>query len=165
MQGGHDGLHAEERADLVHAHVTLVVGERGLLERLHLEDGGVVHQHGEPAEARLRALHGARPIRFGGDVETHEGSRVAEILRDRLALGLEQVADHYACAFGDEQPRHLLARTARAARDERDLAVESPHQKINASSESTPGPIKRNMKQITARLMVYSAPGGLFVIR
>ena len=163
-------LHAEEGADLVHAHVALEVGERGLLERLHREDPRVVHQHGEAAEARGRALHGARPVGLGPDVEPHEGGGVAELLRDGLALGLEQVADHHARALGHEEPRHLLTRAARTAGHERDLAVEAPHffpwnQNRNASSEMTPGPIRRNMKQTTARLMVYSAPGGLLVIR
>lgn len=39
------------------------------------------------------------------------------------------------------------------------------HQKSIASSEIAPGPISRNIPHTTARLIVYSAPGGSFVMR
>ena len=38
-------------------------------------------------------------------------------------------------------------------------------QKIQASSEYAPGPVRTSAKQITARLIVYSAPGGSLVIK
>src|SRR5262249_96957 len=60
------------------------------------------------------------------------GARGADGGGGPFAVGVEDVAEHDARALGGEQPRLRLALPARRAGDQRDLAVEPPHQRAAA---------------------------------
>ena len=130
---GRAGAHAEERAEQVHPEQPLEAFDGFVLDLDDVVDGGVVHQHVDAPEG----------VDGGGEGIGHASSSVtsrctkrgvlAEVLRDRLALVVEDVGDHDLRAFAHEQACFGLALPAGRAADDGDLAVESAHSRADAS--------------------------------
>ena len=69
----------------------------------------------------------ASPVLVAGHVEVDVARGVAELVGQRLALLVEEVADDDLGALGDQYPRVLGAHVAGAAADQCDLAVYTSH--------------------------------------
>ncbi len=75
-----------------------------------------------------RRSHRRRPVVLAGHVLVDVAAVVlAQLIRQRLALVVQQVTEHDLRALGDEVPRVRLAHAPRAARDQRDLPVQTAH--------------------------------------
>ena len=70
--------------------------------------------------------HDLGPLLLGAHVVGEE--RGPDLLRQHLALGVQHVGDDDLGALGAEQRRLGAALAAGATRDDRHLAVESPHE-------------------------------------
>ena len=124
---GRAGAHAEERAQQVHPEQPLEALDGFVFELDDVVDGRVVHQHVDATEGVDGDGEGIGPRVLVGHVEMHEARVLAEVLRDRLALIVEDVGDHDLRAFAHEQPCFGLALPAGRAADDGDFAFESAH--------------------------------------
>ena len=96
-------------------------------QRAELQDAGVVDEDVELAEAALGLFDHALPFVFAAHVVVEVDGVVAEVGRDLLAEIVEHIAEDDLGAFRDEQPHVLLTLAARAAGDDRYLAVQPAH--------------------------------------
>ena len=98
-----------------------------LLQRGQRDDAGVVHQHVELAELADGGVDRGLPLLGLGDVEVDVARSVADVVGQRLALVVEDVADHDLGALLDEHPCVRGTHAAGAAADERNLSVHASH--------------------------------------
>ncbi len=124
---GRARAHAEERAKEVDAKHPLEAVDRFVFELDDVMDGRVVDEDIDVPEGIDRELERVPPRVLVAHVEMHETCVVTELLRERLALIVEDVGDHNLRAFAHEQPCLRLALSARRAGDDGDLAFESAH--------------------------------------
>ena len=153
QHSGNGRAGAQEHA--LEVHVDGAVPEfHGLLVDLEriAADPRVVHQHVETAELRDRFRHGGLPIRHLRNIQVNEATAATIVGNGRggrCALLVQDVADDHGCALAGEEPGLGRAHPARAAADQRNLAVHSSHgflriRSCRASTASgprrTPGP-------------------------
>jgi len=127
LHEGGGGLVAQEGADQVDVNH---LGEELARHRPVLakhppgaDHSGAVHQQVEPAEARVRAIHGRVDLGLGGDIAAHEkgvrtqrrgrgspgsllhvedddaAALVSDVARDRVAEARGAAGDHGACVL------------------------------------------------------------------
>ena len=87
----------------------------------------VVHQHVELAELADGGVDGGLPLIWLGDIEVDVTRSVADLVGNRPALVVEDVADDDLPAFLDEHPRVRGAHAPGAAADERYFSVDASH--------------------------------------
>src|SRR3954469_4112308 len=122
----HYRLHAEEAAVLVDLDVPLPERVVGLHQRGRLVDPGVVDQAMQAAEL-LRGFDGARPIGFRGHIVPDEGRSRPELGSQRLALIVQDVADHHFGTLRNQQAGLRGTLAARPAAHEHHLVVKPCH--------------------------------------
>ena len=115
--------HAQECAGQVDVNYLLPLGQIEVLQLPERDGAGVVDQHVELAELAGGDRDRGFPLVGLGDVEVHVARGVTDLVGQRLALVIEDVADHHLGAFRDEQARIFGAHPACAATDERDLSL------------------------------------------
>lgn len=93
-----------------------------VLDRPDVENAGVVDQHVQATECGDRGVHRSRPLRGLGNVEMDVAGRIGQFGGHRLALLVEDVAEHNLCAFGHHRPHMGCTHTARPAADKCDLS-------------------------------------------
>ena len=107
--------HAQERAGQVDVNHLLPLGQIEILQRPERDGAGVVDQHVELAEFADRGRDRGVPLVGLGDVEVHVARGVTDFVGQRLALVVEDVADHHLGALLDQQAR-MLRRPCRGRR-------------------------------------------------
>jgi hypothetical protein len=122
LHGLHHGTDAEKNARQVDVEDPLPLGELVVLQGSDVEDAGVVHQHVDAAELANGGRHRGFPMLGFRDVQVHVANGVAELGRDRVALVVEDVAEHHPGPLDYQRPHVGGAHPPRAAADERDLA-------------------------------------------
>ena len=75
-------------------------------------------------------VHRGVPLLGVGDVEVDVAGRVAELVGQRLALVVEDVADDHFGALGDEHPGVRGAHPPRPAADQCDFSVHASHDAV-----------------------------------
>ena len=100
----------------------LPLGQVVILDGADVEDSGVVHQHVDAAELANRNGHRGLPLLGFGDVEVQVANGVAEPVRNRLALVVEDVAEHHLGPLGHQRAHVRGAHSPRAATDKRNLS-------------------------------------------
>ena len=88
---------------------------------------GVVHQHVELSEFVDCGGHRGGPQVGQRDVEVDVAHGVAQLVGERLALVVENVADHYVCALGDKHPGMRFTHAAGTAADQCDFSIHASH--------------------------------------
>jgi hypothetical protein len=99
------GLHTQKRPGEVDVDDVLPVGKREILQRVAIDDAGIVDQHVEPAELAHCHLYGGLPLIGLDDVEVDGPGRRAQLLGERMGVVVENVADDDVGSFGDQCPR------------------------------------------------------------
>ena len=154
--------HAEKRAGEIDVNHLLPLGQIEVLELPECDGSRVVDQHVELAEFADGGRDRGVPLVGFGDVEVHVTRRVAELVGQRLALVVQDVADNHLGAFLDEQARIFGAQAAGPSTDERYLAVYPSHNcqsfRIYLATKSL---VRRGPCQLTSgRSSVVLIPGG-----
>ena len=86
---------------------------------------GIVDQTVQPTPARLGRGNGCVPFCFGGNIKMDIG--LTELVRHRLTLGVQDIADHHLGAFGDKSTDNAFTNSTRTARHECHLAFKPSH--------------------------------------
>ena len=120
-------LHAEERARQVDVDDLLPLRHVELADLAEGDDAGVVHQNIELAELVDRGGNRGVPLLGRRDVEVHIARGVTDLVGQRLALLVEDVADHHLGALGHQSPRVLGAHAPSAATDQCNFSVHASH--------------------------------------
>ena len=120
-------LHAEERAGQVDVDDLLPLRHVELADLAQRDDAGVVDQNVELAELVDRGGDRGVPLVGLGDVEVDVARGVTDLVGQRLALVVEDVADDHLGALGDQHPRVLCAHAPCAATDQCNFSVHASH--------------------------------------
>ena len=127
LHHGNDRAHAEEHALGVDAHLP-VPGRDAEAVRIAAADAGVVDEDVDLAVGRERRGDGGVPVRLARHVEPLEARLAAgrgDRSGDRLALGLQDVAQDHLGAFARKQARGGRAHARGRARDDGDLVCKT----------------------------------------
>ncbi len=117
----------EKGADLIDANQTLEVLGRRVLERRHMEEASVVHEHVDASEAIPREVDDALPTLRRADVEVTPDRAFTEVFRhcaDRVRLDVPQ---NQSRALGRTEPCGGFAGSASSPGDDDDFSLESAH--------------------------------------
>ena len=120
-----DGLRAEKGTQRVDPPEPLDIGRLGVDERLHMKQTGIVHEYRRRTEEFDRLRDDFGPALLIGHIEPYEGSALADVLRDRPALGLEDIRENDPGTFLNEESSDLFAGPAGGTRDDGDFSFET----------------------------------------
>ena len=154
-------LHAEKRARQVDVDDLLPLRHVELADLAEGDDAGVVHQNVELAELVDRGGNRGVPLLGRRDVEVHIARGVTDLVGQRLALLVEDVADHHLGALGHQSPRVLCAHAPSAATDQCNFSVHASHDGSGYLArvlQVEPVPVLREGKQPWRSASRSSAP-------
>ncbi len=121
------GLDAVERAVQVDVDDLVPLVQIELAQQTQRHDAGVVDQHVELAEVVDRGGHRGFPLVGLGDVEVDIARGVADLVGQRLAFVVEDVADHHLGALADQRPGMSSSHPPSAAADQCNFSVHASH--------------------------------------
>src|SRR6266567_5820766 len=152
------GLHAQPAADRVDVKYPAELGQRHLADRAERQHPGIVDADVEPAEGLDGQADRGGPVLLAGHIVVYVPAGAgAELAGDGLPPLVEHFAEDDLRALGGEVPHVRLAHAPGAARDQRDLAVESAHavRSWGPSAVSAEIPVPTRV-QVTKRLLGWT---------
>ncbi len=120
--------HAQEGSGEVDVNHLLPLGQIEVLQLPECHDAGVVDQHVEFPEFTGGGRDGGVPLIGLRHVEVDVARGVTDFGSQRLALLVEDVADHHLGAFGHQHSGVRGAHAPGAATDQRNFAVYPSHE-------------------------------------
>ena len=122
LHGFHHRADAEKHARQIDVEDPLPLGDCVVLEGADVDDARVVHQHVDAAVLAEGGSHRRVPVFGFRDVKVQIADVVANLCRHRLALVVEDVAEHHLGALGHQRPHVRGAHPPRTPADECDLS-------------------------------------------